>query len=329
MQPSGSTPVIGTGSIAQKGKFSNALSVKTKKPSTWIIDSGASDHMTGDPSLFQSYYPCSENYKVHIANGSLSSVTGIGSIIISQDLILKSVLLVPNLTCNLLSISKLIKDRTCVTKFYPSHCQFQDLDSGKTIGNVEECAGLYLFKVESILEKHARCVSVPAKVGQSIRDLFSVSESNNNNCAIMLWHYRLGHPSFVYLSKLFPSLFRNKKPSLFQCEICQLSRHVRNSFPAHDYKASHPFHMIHNDIWGPSRITNISGKRWFVSFIDDHTRTTWIFLMKEKSEVGPIIKNFHSMIQNQFQANVQKIISDNAKDYFNTILGEYVRILGV
>ena len=58
--------------------------------------------------------------------------------------------------------------------------------------------------------------------------------------------------------------------------------------------------MIHSDMWGPSRKNNITGARWFVSFVDDHTRLTWVFPMKEKYEVGQIFQNFNSMIQTQF-----------------------------
>ena len=45
------------------------------------------------------------------------------------------------------------------------------------------------------------------------------------NDAILLWHYRLGHPNFVYLEKMFPSLF-NKNSNPFQCEICQMSKNM-------------------------------------------------------------------------------------------------------
>ncbi|RVX04977.1 Retrovirus-related Pol polyprotein from transposon TNT 1-94 [Vitis vinifera] len=65
---------------------------------------------------------------------------------LSRDLTLNSVLLVPNLDCNLLSISKLTKEKRCITNFSSAHCEFQDLDSGKTIGNAEECSGLYILK---------------------------------------------------------------------------------------------------------------------------------------------------------------------------------------
>lgn len=94
---------------------------------------------------------------------------------------------------------------------------------------------------------------------------------------------------------MFPSLI-NKSALNFQCEICQLSKHVRNSYPKQPYKSSKPF-MIHNDVWGPSKINNMSGAGWFVTFIDNHTRITWLFLMKEKSEVGKVFQHFNNMIQ--------------------------------
>ncbi|KAK3034107.1 hypothetical protein RJ639_034087 [Escallonia herrerae] len=148
-------PVIRSGTIAQKCIFLSALNSKVEKSNPWVIDSGASDHMTGDLSLFSSYSACSNNYKVRIAYGSLSTVSGIGSIVISPSITLDSVLLVPSLSCNLLSISKLTKDRKCVANFFPTHCTFQDQDSGKMIGNAKECAGLYLLKDGNLGENSA------------------------------------------------------------------------------------------------------------------------------------------------------------------------------
>ncbi|RVX00895.1 Retrovirus-related Pol polyprotein from transposon TNT 1-94 [Vitis vinifera] len=124
--------------------FAFTAGKKRKKP--WIVDSGASDHMTGDATIFDTYSSCPNNLTVQIADGSLSKVAGTGSVVLSRDLTLNSVLLVPNLDCNLLSISKLTKEKRCITNFSSTHCEFQDLDSGKTIGNVEECSGLYILK---------------------------------------------------------------------------------------------------------------------------------------------------------------------------------------
>ncbi|KAG2689059.1 hypothetical protein I3760_09G123000, partial [Carya illinoinensis] len=115
--------------------------------SPWIIDSGASDHMTGDEKLFSTYNPCYKNLTVRIADGSLSKVAGTGSVRVSENITLDSVLLVPKLNCNLLSISKLTRDLNCVTKFGSNLCEFQVLDSGKTIGSAKMCSGLYLLEV--------------------------------------------------------------------------------------------------------------------------------------------------------------------------------------
>ncbi|RVX18883.1 Retrovirus-related Pol polyprotein from transposon RE2 [Vitis vinifera] len=111
----------------------------------WIVDTGASDHMTGDAAILQNYKPSNGHSSVHIADGSKSKIAGTGSIKLTKDLYLDSVLHVPNLDCNLLSISKLARDLQCVTKFYPNSCVFQDLKSGKMIGSAELCSGLYLL----------------------------------------------------------------------------------------------------------------------------------------------------------------------------------------
>ena len=73
---------------------------------------------------------------------------------------------------------------------------------------------------------------------------------------------------------------------------------------------------------------NITGTRWFVSFVDDHTKLTWLFLMKEKFEVSHF-QNFHSMIQTQFQTKIQILKTDNAKEYFNSSLNTFCLNQGI
>ncbi|RVW35044.1 hypothetical protein CK203_079812 [Vitis vinifera] len=203
----------------------------------WIVDTGASDHMTGDAAILQNYKPSNSHSSVHIADGSKSKIAGTGSIKLTKDLYLDSVLHVPNLDCNLLSISKLAHDLQCVTKFYPNLCVFQDLKSGKMIGSAELCSGLYLLSCGQFSNQvsQASCVQ-----SQSMSESFnSVSNSKvNKDSEIIMLHYRLGHPSFVYLAKLFPRLFINKNPASYHCEICQFAKHTRTVYPQIPYKPS-------------------------------------------------------------------------------------------
>ena len=121
----------------------------------------------------------------------------------------------------------------------------------------------------------------------------------------------------------------NKDSFNLQCEVCQLSKLVRSSYYLQPYKPSHPFYLIHNDVCGLSRRKNISGARWFVSFIDGHTRIIWLFFIKQKSAVGQIVLTFHKMIQNYFRTKIQVLKTDNAREFFQSNLGFYVRDQGI
>ena len=113
------------------------LALNPIKVSPWIVDFGASDHMTGSSHLFSSYTPCPSNLTVRIADDSLSTIAGKGTIRLSKTLILTSVLHVPNVSHNLPLVSKITKDQTYVAKFSKCGCEFQDL-SGRRL----ECEGV-------------------------------------------------------------------------------------------------------------------------------------------------------------------------------------------
>src|SRR6516165_6162283 len=140
------------------------------------------------------------------------------------------------------------------------------------IGSAEERNGLY-------------CLSGIGGFSHA-NSLNKSSLSASSNSEIMLWHKRLGHPSLSYLKTLYPKLFMNKERDYFYCEFCILAKQPRNTYPSNPYKPSQAFHLVHSDVWGPSRIASASGARWFITFIDDHTRVCWVYLMKDKSEAS-------------------------------------------
>ena len=74
--------------------------------------------------------------------------------------------------------------------------------------------------------------------------------------------------------------------SIFRCDVCELAKSHRVSFPSNLNKSSVPFMIVHSDVWGPSPNPTLGGSRWFVTFIDDCTRMTWVYLMKSKGEVN-------------------------------------------
>ena len=192
---------------------------------SWIIDSRATDHMIGCSKMFSSYSPCASNKKVKLADGSLSAIAEMRTIKLTSLITLQDVLHVPNLSCNLLSISKFTSNHQCRANFYSSYCEFQKLTTGRMISSAKEKNGLYYFDDGPDLSRQFQSTSV---------NFVSISKEND----IMLWLYRLGHPNFQYLKYLFPNLFKNKSPCSFQCEVCQFAQHHRASF------SPQPHHLL-------------------------------------------------------------------------------------
>lgn len=98
---------MGASLVEQQGNFSIALGICWEKNNIWKVDQGALDHIIGNPSLFHDFKPCFENLMVKIADGSLTKVAGIGSMVLVKNMVLKSVLLVWDLVFNLLSKANL------------------------------------------------------------------------------------------------------------------------------------------------------------------------------------------------------------------------------
>ena len=129
---------------------------------------------------------------------------------------------------------------------------------------------------------------------------------------LWLMHERLGHPSFFSLKTLYPKLCVNLDLLKNHCISYSLSSKISEI----------PFSLIHTDVWGPSQVTYHS-RALFISFINDCTQTTWIYLLKEKSDTIITLKQFHQMIQTQFNAKLQVVELDNGGEYLNQTLGNY------
>ena len=72
--------------------------------------------------------------------------------------------------------------------------------------------------------------------------------------------------------------------------------------------------LIQFDVWGPSLINSIGGSRYFVVFIDDYSRYSWVFLMCSRDELLNIYRNFANMVKTQFSKTIKVFRSDNARE---------------
>ena len=169
-----------------RGSSPGTPSISTPHMTSWVIDSGASSHMTGFPSVLTSYRPETSNPDVRIADGRSCPVLGSGQSRATSSLPLQHVLYIPGFPANLLSISAITKALHHGVFFFPHHCVFQDLDTGRRIGlGRENGRGIYELVADS--------------PSTGLQALFALSASSSSLHDSLLWHCRLGHPSFVKL----------------------------------------------------------------------------------------------------------------------------------
>jgi transposase InsO family protein len=143
-----------------------------------------------------------------------------------------------------------------------------------------------------------------------------------------LWHSRLGHVSLPRIQTLVSrGLLGSVSSSPFDCMPCQLGQQPALPFNNSESIASATFDLIHSDIWEPSSVPTVGGSRYFVIFVDNFSRYTLIYLMKNRSEVFTIYRDFAKMVQTQYSKTIKVFRSDNAREYrqtdFSIILKHY------
>ena len=106
-----------------------------------------------------------------------------------------------------------------------------------------------------------------------------------------LWHMRLGHVGNKALQGLIKQgiLKRAKSGKIDFCEHCIVGKQTRVKFGTAIHQTEGILEYVHSDVWGPKKNESLGGKRWFVSFIDDYSRGSWIYMMKHKHEYQCLI----------------------------------------
>ena len=128
----------------------------------------------------------------------------------------------------------------------------------------------------------------------------------------MLLHYTLVHIGEVGLK-----ILKNKNlvEGLVDCNLefdfCE------HCFYSSSQKSSGLLDYIHSDVFGPVDVPSLSNSRYYVSFIDDYSRRTFVYFWKNKSKVFSWFKEFKSLVENQTRRKIKCLRTNNGGDFCN------------
>ena len=187
-------------------------------------------------------------------------------------------------------------------------CTVQDAQTGAIIGRGTERGGLY-YVDEAGHEGHTLLAR-----GCPYHQL-------------RIWLKRLGHPSVGYLKLIFPSL--HSCNNFLNCESCVLAKSHKHSYSPSLSRTHKPFVLLHSDVWGPAPVFNSHSFSYFVLFVDDCTRMSWLYFLKHKFEVFDVFVTFCNMIVTQFHTQPQILRSNNGGEYVNLNMKQFINNHGL
>lgn len=270
----------------------------------WIVDTSATNHMVHSISVLTSITSTLSSF-VKLPTGKTVPVTHVGIVHISPHLLLANVLVVPSFAFSLLSVSLLTKQIPGCLILLHNHLFIQDLRTWKTIGMAEEHGGLYYLVSSS---GGLQISSISNKTS------FPYTASVHNDAAT-LWHCRLGHPSLSRLSLLHNSVPAISLSKPHHCTICPSAKQHKLPFPLSVKKTQFPFELIHCDVWGPFAVQSHNGARFFLTIVDDFTRSTWVHLLNSKSETHSHIVSFFTLVETQFNTKIKTLRTDFGTEF--------------
>jgi IS30 family transposase len=87
--------------------------------------------------------------------------------------------------------------------------------------------------------------------------------------------------------------------------------------------------MLHMDLFDPVAHISIGGNKYGIVIVDNYSHFTWVFFLQDKSETQKVLKKFLRMVQNEFDAKVKKIRSDNGTEFKNTQVEDFLDEEGI
>ena len=289
----------------------------------WIIDSGATKHMTPCRSTFFDYFPFRVHETVSLGNGANCEAVGIGRVAVNmmcegtvKCYVLSDVLHVPKLVNNFFSVSAATVKGHKVT-FEATKC---------------------------FIHRDAKLIATGHRTNH-LWYIDSVDCMSNEACAklkatLPLWHQRLGHVNEKRLKtaikkRLIVGVDVDKcdaNTDIPFCEACVQSKQTHKPFTTGSstfVQSKDILQLIHSDVCGPMSVGSLGGARYFVTFTDDYSRFSYIYFLKHKSEVFEKFKEFHAVVTNFTDKRIKTLRTDNGGEYKSFVFEEYLKKNGI
>jgi transposase InsO family protein len=267
----------------------------------WILDSGATNHMTGERTAFSEL-----DTKIHgtvcFGDGSVTKIEGRGMVLLQckngEHKALVGVYLIPRLTTNIVSLGQLEED------------------------------GCRILLFKGFLKIWGRKEVLLAKVGRAMNRLYAlelnvvqpVCLTAQGSSVAWRWHGRYGHLNFKGLRRLAEGGLVDGLPQINHvdqvCDSCLAGKQKRLSFPSEaKYRAAHRLELVHGDLCGPVTPVALSGNKFFFLLVNDLSRYMWVSMMSSKDQAMTAFMAFKGRAEAQSRRKLRTLHTDHRGEF--------------
>ena len=289
----------------------------------WIVDSGATCHMCNDDKLFVELRSLKQPLEVTLRDGCAVEATGQGTVVLemastsgkTSTCKLHEILYVPDLSYNLLSVSKAA-------------------EAGKVV-EFDEISCRILYANRKLITTAARVGNLYYLNCLTDRQHTNAADKRNQQTKEDIWHWRYGHLGVQNLRKLakeelVDGFDYNSLRDVSFCEPCLEEKHQRRKFPTDRGKRSGELlGLIHSDVCGKMNAKSLSGGEYFLTFIDDKSRYVWVYILTHKDDVFPCFLEWKALVERSTNQKLKALRTDNGGKFMSTEFQTYLKKEGV
>jgi transposase InsO family protein len=281
----------------------------------WYLDTGASNHMTGDRAVFAKL-DTSVTGSVRFGDNSIVQIKGRGVVLMlvrgGEHRELTEVYFIPKLKTSIVSMGQL-DENGCPSAIRGGFMSVWDRD-------------------ERLLVKVPRTRNRLYKVVLKIAQPICLAACRTDTA--WTWHERMGHQNFSALQKMARTGMVHGLPTIGHveqlCEACLAGKQRRSAFPqAAKHRAPEVLDLVHADLCGPISPPTPGGKRHFLLLVDDASRFMWAVLLLSKDAAADAIKRFKAMAELESKRSLRTFRTDRGGEFTSTALGKFFQDHGV
>jgi hypothetical protein len=287
----------------------------------WYADSGANNHVTGALTNLTLQEPFKGDEEVAVGNGTGLPISHIGSSVLYNSKLpfkhsfqLQDILHCPSAAANLLSIHKFNVDNKCWFILIDSHFFVKNNLTGKILLQGPSRDGLY-----------------PISLSKSILQAKKFVAFLGVTASFKTWHSRLGHPAppiFNKIKQLAYHLVTSSTLHASLCEPCQVAKSKCLPFYDSNNVTAAPLEIIHSDLWS-SPVPSLNGYHYYVVFIDNFSRFSWIYPLYNKLETFTCFVKFKCIAENLLCKKIKSFQFDGGGEFTSNQFKIFFIVYGI